>query len=532
MEVLRTPHAHELGTNPMIGGWEARTCGRWRRAGRRAALGLAGAVVLRVGLAGPDGARSLAAGTVSGWCSSRCAARPAPGRPGRASRRSAPACSAGWCSARSRSPSPSAGPRAARPGGVPAWAAVVTLVAVAEELLLRGVLFDRLRRTATWSRSRHDRRLRRAARAAVRARRGAARTSRWACGWRAAPRHQRSAPAAARARRPRRLVAPVPRRRFRPAAVLLLAAALLAPAYAVSRRRPHRRCTTGRASRTSRTARCSRPPGRTRPRPPGRRQPAPCSRTARPAPARRHRRARPQIAVTVPPDGVVVPAGAREVRLDVQPVPLPRPGPRGGQARSNAYAVRLTDERGRDSRSATGRARPSCRCGSRRSPSATSRCSCSAPAGWTALPTRQTGADVYDADLPGPGVVVVVERDRFGGASGGPDGRRGRRGAVGLPAPAAGRAAAAALPAGGGGGGSPLAWVDAQADGGGPRSARLFERLMFSFMGPPQLGDLDAASPCRGTPPRTSAPGCGRRWDEHEIVRTDSRTYANCPPAP
>jgi hypothetical protein len=56
----------------------------------------------------------------------------------------------------------------------------------------------------------------------------------------------------------------------------------------------------------------------------------------------------------------------------------------------------------------------------------------------------------------------------------------------------------------------------------------LLERLLFSFMGPPQLGDPNApvraadrlAAPC---------PKCGRPFDEHEIVRTSKFTYTRCP---
>ena len=51
-------------------------------------------------------------------------------------------------------------------------------------------------------------------------------------------------------------------------------------------------------------------------------------------------------------------------------------------------------------------------------------------------------------------------------------------------------------------------------------------------MGPPQLGDVHA--------PRSSAPDpaaelcrkCGQPWDAHQRVRTSSRGYATCPPAP
>ena len=56
-----------------------------------------------------------------------------------------------------------------------------------------------------------------------------------------------------------------------------------------------------------------------------------------------------------------------------------------------------------------------------------------------------------------------------------------------------------------------------------------FERVLFTFMGPPQLGDLNA--PVRSLPvvPVAPCPTCGQPYDEHEIVRDPRLTYTRCP---
>jgi hypothetical protein len=68
-------------------------------------------------------------------------------------------------------------------------------------------------------------------------------------------------------------------------------------------------------------------------------------------------------------------------------------------------------------------------------------------------------------------------------------------------------------------------------DNGGDEPRRgLFERIIFSFMGPAQLGDPNA--PIRqSTRPAELCPKCGRSYDEHEIVRTAGFTYTRCPTA-
>jgi hypothetical protein len=62
---------------------------------------------------------------------------------------------------------------------------------------------------------------------------------------------------------------------------------------------------------------------------------------------------------------------------------------------------------------------------------------------------------------------------------------------------------------------------------GGQRRGR-WERIIFSFMGPPQLGD--PTTPIRpSTRPAELCPKCGKPYDEHEVVRTSGFTYTRCP---
>jgi hypothetical protein len=57
-----------------------------------------------------------------------------------------------------------------------------------------------------------------------------------------------------------------------------------------------------------------------------------------------------------------------------------------------------------------------------------------------------------------------------------------------------------------------------------------FERLVFAFMGPPDLGDPD--EPAAEAPPRPAelCATCGRPSDEHEVVRSARLTSLRCPP--
>lgn len=56
-----------------------------------------------------------------------------------------------------------------------------------------------------------------------------------------------------------------------------------------------------------------------------------------------------------------------------------------------------------------------------------------------------------------------------------------------------------------------------------------FERFVFSFMGPPQVGDVNAPTTVPLDPQAALCHKCHRPWDTHEIVRTGSMTYARCP---
>jgi len=66
--------------------------------------------------------------------------------------------------------------------------------------------------------------------------------------------------------------------------------------------------------------------------------------------------------------------------------------------------------------------------------------------------------------------------------------------------------------------------------GTGERPGRgWLERVMFSFMGPPQLGDVNA--PVRELPaaPVALCPTCRAPYDEHDIVRDPGLTWTRCP---
>lgn len=57
----------------------------------------------------------------------------------------------------------------------------------------------------------------------------------------------------------------------------------------------------------------------------------------------------------------------------------------------------------------------------------------------------------------------------------------------------------------------------------------LFERFLFSFMGPPQLGDVNAPMAELPPPPVATCTKCGLPFDEHEVVRDPRLTYTRCP---
>ena len=58
----------------------------------------------------------------------------------------------------------------------------------------------------------------------------------------------------------------------------------------------------------------------------------------------------------------------------------------------------------------------------------------------------------------------------------------------------------------------------------------LVERVLFSFMGPPQLGDARAPARDVPPPPVAACPTCAEPYDLHEIVRDPRLTYTRCPP--
>jgi hypothetical protein len=69
---------------------------------------------------------------------------------------------------------------------------------------------------------------------------------------------------------------------------------------------------------------------------------------------------------------------------------------------------------------------------------------------------------------------------------------------------------------------------DSRDSGGDEQRRGLWERIIFSFMGPPQLGDPN--TPIRpSTRPAELCPKCGKPYDEHEVVRTSGFTYTRCP---
>lgn len=118
----------------------------------------------------------------------------------------------------------------------------------------------------------------------------------------------------------------------------------------------------------------------------------------------------PQAAIAVPQGALDVPADSTRVVATVEPVPLPRQGPQGGIALSNAYDVAIEDDRGNALR-LTGRPRAALI--QLRIPAETAEevvIQLLQPDGWVDLTTRRSGVDVYSADLVQPGVVVAVRR--------------------------------------------------------------------------------------------------------------------------
>ena len=59
----------------------------------------------------------------------------------------------------------------------------------------------------------------------------------------------------------------------------------------------------------------------------------------------------------------------------------------------------------------------------------------------------------------------------------------------------------------------------------------LLERVMFTFMGPPQLGEDKPREGYVADEAANLCHKCARPWDEHERVHTGSMTYRRCPTA-
>jgi hypothetical protein len=68
-------------------------------------------------------------------------------------------------------------------------------------------------------------------------------------------------------------------------------------------------------------------------------------------------------------------------------------------------------------------------------------------------------------------------------------------------------------------------------EGSAPRRG-WFERLLFTFMGPPQLGDISAPASAVPDAAVLACHRCRQAWTAHEVVRTSSRTYTRCPERP
>jgi hypothetical protein len=62
------------------------------------------------------------------------------------------------------------------------------------------------------------------------------------------------------------------------------------------------------------------------------------------------------------------------------------------------------------------------------------------------------------------------------------------------------------------------------------QAMRRFNKRMFFFFGPPQLGDTGAAAPVVERDP--VCPHCGTRESAHTIFRDAAKSFAQCPVDP
>ena len=60
----------------------------------------------------------------------------------------------------------------------------------------------------------------------------------------------------------------------------------------------------------------------------------------------------------------------------------------------------------------------------------------------------------------------------------------------------------------------------------------LFERTIFSFMGPPQLGDQKVREGYVADESANLCHKCGEHWDSHERVNTGTFAYRRCAVTP
>jgi hypothetical protein len=63
---------------------------------------------------------------------------------------------------------------------------------------------------------------------------------------------------------------------------------------------------------------------------------------------------------------------------------------------------------------------------------------------------------------------------------------------------------------------------------GRTRERGRIERVLFSFMGPPQLGDPNEPVRQREDRPAELCPRCGQPYEDHQVVRTARGSYTRC----
>jgi hypothetical protein len=61
------------------------------------------------------------------------------------------------------------------------------------------------------------------------------------------------------------------------------------------------------------------------------------------------------------------------------------------------------------------------------------------------------------------------------------------------------------------------------------REPRRFERFLLSFLGPPEVGDVNAPPSARTRPEDQLCTKCRMPYDNHERVHAPNMTYLTCP---